>query len=294
MAPMARLPTAGCVYLDGRFVRPDQAQVSLFDAGFLYGDGIYETLRTFGGQPFRLQAHLERLRSSARVLGMQAPAENLGELVLQTLAQAALPEAYVRITLTRGAGAAGLAHPGGDRPTLVIAALPLFGWPQALYEDGAKVALLWRRAKGELPAPTVKSTSLQRAIAGRAHARSQGADEGLFLDPEGFVAEGTVTNVFAVIGKTLHTPPPEVCLAGVTRAEVLDLAAGCGLVPLQAPLTPEALVDADEVFLTSTLAGLVPVTAVDGAMVGEGAPGFFWKNLQQAYRRRTGEEQAPE
>jgi len=278
----------GAVCLDGHFMRPDAARVSPFDFGFLYGDGVFETLRTYGGRPFRLGAHLSRLAEGLSALEMVgAPTEEvLRGWVAETLARAGLPEVILRITVTRGVGRAGLDPAGCGAPTVFISALPLRGGPAAPGEGGSAV-FLWPRQIAERPSPTLKSTSYQRGVLARAQLVREGAREGFFLDGEGNVTEGSTSNVFALCDGVLWTPPADVCLPGVTRAEVLRLARAVGLPTREAPLPRDVLLSAQELFITSSLMEIWPILRVDGVVLAEGTPGPWTQRLQGLYREQT-------
>lgn len=273
MNPSAHLP--GAAWLNGEFLSPGEARVPALDAGFLFGDGLFETLRTYGGRPFLLRAHLERLCAGARALDIPLPSE-LDNVACAVVARSGLPDCTVRLTVTRGVAGAGT-------PTVLVTALPLRAWPARVYEEGARAGWLWPRSAGR-PGPSVKSTSYQWALLGRREAEARGWNEGLFLDGAGtHVTEGSATNLFAVVDGNVWTPPVEACLPGVTRAEVLRLARQEGMAVREAPLPVDVVSRADEVFLTSSLAELVPVTQLDGKPVGRGAPGPVGRALRAAY-----------
>jgi len=280
--------TEGCVYVNGVFVPPAQATVPAFDHGYLYGDGLFETLRTYGGEPFRLDAHLARLESGLAELAIRGvpPARELRALVLETLARARLPEAYLRITVTRGVSTRGLDPAGCDTPTVLIAALPLRTYPEAHYTDGIAATVLWARPTQVHPPPTLKSTSYQHTVVARLELSRRGVQEGFFVDEAGQVTEGTVSNVFAVMGGVLVTPPRDICLPGITRAEVLSIARASGLPPREEPLPARALPEAEELFVTSSLAELLPVVRIDQSRIGTGRPGPVYQRLHGLYRQR--------
>jgi branched-chain amino acid aminotransferase len=282
--------TEGWVYVNGAFVPPAQATVPAFDHGYLYGDGLFETLRTYGGVPFRLEAHLARLERGLEELAIRgAPARSaLHGLVLETLARARLPEAYLRITVTRGVGSRGLDPAGCDTPSVLIAALPLRSWPAASYAEGLSATVLWARPTQVHPPPTLKSTSYQHTVVARLELSRRGVQEGFFIDEAGQVTEGTVSNVFAVVGGALVTPPGTVCLPGITRAEILAIAREEGLPVREEPLPVGVLSGAGEVFVTSSLAELLPVVRIDQARIGTGRPGPVYQRLHELYRQRTG------
>ncbi|MEN9800677.1 MAG: hypothetical protein RL653_4374 [Pseudomonadota bacterium] len=274
---------AGSAWLNGAFCALDEVRVSPLDAGFLYGDGLFETLRTHGGRPAFLSRHLARLAHGAEALGLPV-LPPLEEVVAEVIRRSGLPECTVRVTVTRGVGTAGLAPAGFGAPTVLVTAQPLRTWPAEVYERGARVGRLWPRSAEAWPRPWVKSTSYQGAVMARREAAARGWDEGLYLDASGeHVTEGAASNVLAVLGRRLWTPPPDVCLPGVTRGEVLRLAAGAGFSVEESPLPVEWLGKADEVVLTSALAGVVPVTEIDGVRVGQGVPGPAWRMLRARY-----------
>lgn len=284
---------AGCVYVNGTFVAPADAVVSVFDHGYLYGDGLFETLRCYGAAPFRLAEHLHRLAAGLRELAFPAlpPLAVLDEIVRETIARAALPDAYVRITVTRGISSAGLDPARCREPTLVVAALPNRAYPEAAYRDGVTATLLWPRSSGDRPPPSVKTTSFQRGVLARAVIAERGVFEGLYLDEIGNVTEGSVSNVFARYGTTLVTPPTLVCLPGITRAEVITIARNEGLSVAEEALSDTRLLTADEVFLTSSLAELIPVTRVDHHVIGDGHPGSSQLQLRNEYLARARERE---
>lgn len=281
--------TEGCVYVNGVFVPPAQATVPAFDHGYLYGDGLFETLRTYGGVPFRLDEHLTRLEQGLSELSIHgAPSRHeLRARVLETLERARLPEAYLRITVTRGVSSRGLDPTGCDTPSVLIAALPLRSYPESWYTEGICATVLWARPTQVHPPPTLKSTSYQHTVVARLELSRRKVQEGFFVDGAGHVTEGTVSNVFAVIGGGLVTPPGNVCLPGITRAEVLTMAHGLGLRVEEEPLPASALVSAEEVFITSSLAELAPVVRIDQTSIGTSRPGSVCQRLHALYRQRT-------
>ncbi len=285
------LPRAGCVSVNGRLFTPAEATVSALDAGFLLGDGVFESLRATDGVPYLLERHLRRLCAATVALEFaHAPSpEALAAQVLRTVRHAALPDAYVRVTVTRGAGGVGLAPPAGPS-TVVVAALP--AQPLAPAAHGIAVTLL-RRERSPLgdarPWPasplrpaTAKSTSWQPAVLARRRVEARGADEGLYVSAAGHVLEGVASNVFAVLDGELLTPPARHCLPGITRARVLELARAHGLPAREAPLKLDTLLRADEVFVTNAVQGLRALDTVSGAALGQG-PGGVFDTLHRLY-----------
>jgi branched-chain amino acid aminotransferase len=277
-----RSPQTGCVSVNGRLTEPRDATVSALDAGFLLGDGLFESLRACDGAPYLLDRHLARLLCAAAELEFEnVPSRDyLAAQVRRTLERAALADAYVRVTLTRGSGATALAPPSGP-PTLVIAALPA----SSRADSGIQATLLG--PPSELGAKA-KSTSRQQAVLARRLVQKRGAGEGLYVSAEGHVLEGVSSNVFAVRDDRLLTPPAEHCLPGITRARLLELAADDGLSTLQAPLEIDVLMGADEAFVTNAVQGVRSLRAIDGAAIGKpDAEGVFARlaGLYEADRR---------
>jgi branched-chain amino acid aminotransferase len=278
------------VFLDGEVVAPEAARISVFDRGFLYGDSVYEVLRTFGGRPFALGEHLERLGRSAAGLALPLPpAAAIEAAVRRTLEAAANPESYLRVMVTRGAGAFGLDPALGGAPVLLVIARELELPDERLYREGASVAVVsvWRNHPRALD-PAIKSGNYLNNILALAEARARGAYEALLCDAQGFVAEGSSSNVFLVTAGELATPPLGAgILDGITRRHILALAPGLGLRVAERPLRPADLAAAAEVFITSSIRGVVPVARVDGAAVGDGAPGPVTRALAAAYLRQA-------
>lgn len=272
-------PPSGCVCVDGRFCAPGEATVSVLDTGFLLGDGVFESLRATGGVPYLLDRHLRRLCSAAVALEFaHMPAmDALAEQVRETLRRSALADAYVRVTVTRGAGGAGLvALPSA--PTVVIAALPAPARVPA--EEGIAATLLERRREERVAA---KSTSWQKAVVDRRRVEREGAGEGIYVTASGRVLEGVSSNVFAVVDDRLLTPPRGECLPGVTRARLLELAPGAGVTAQETAIELEELMRAQEVFVTNAVQGLRRVRVLAGTALGEQRAGGVFAALCRRY-----------
>jgi branched-chain amino acid aminotransferase len=248
---------AGAVWLNGRLVPPEEALVSVFDHGFTVGDGVFETLKVVGGRPFAVRRHLERLARSASGLGVPVPLTEtrLRAVIDEVVAAAGLDLARLRITLTAGVTPLGSGRAEGE-PTLVVVAGPLAPWPA----ETAAVTVPWPRNERS-PLAGVKATSYAENVIALAEAHKVGASEAIVPNTVGNLCEGTGTNVFAVIGGELVTPPLlSGCLAGVTRALVLDLLPDAD----EADVPMAALAGADEVLLTSTTRDVQPLRLLDG------------------------------
>lgn len=274
------------VFIDGRISDERGAMVSVFDRGFLYGDGIYEVTRTASARPVDLDRHLDRLERSAGAIGLVLPARSaLVGAVESTLADAGNSESYIRIIVTRGSGDIGLDPALADRPLLVVVVRPLVLPAPELYEYGVAVAIVavQRNSKRALD-PAVKSGNYLNNIMGLSEAKARGAYESMMLNEAGFIAEGSSSNLFMVRENTVYTPTLEDgLLAGITRGRVIEIAVASGLVVSESHLRPDDLRSADEAFLTSSLRGILPVTVVDGVPIGVGAPGPITRRLLAQY-----------
>jgi branched-chain amino acid aminotransferase len=297
------MPTV--VNLDGVLVPPEQAKVSVFDRGFLYGDSVYEVIRTYGGRPFELEAHLARLRHSAERIGL-APkwdAARTAREIERTLDASrggdrpdpeAAPwnagERYVRVVMTRGAGEIGLDPALAVDPVALVVVQPLAGPPARAYREGVKAAIVGvRRAAPDAVDPSAKTGAHLPNVLAVKQARDAGAYEAVLLDGRGFVTEGSSSNVFAVAAGVLRTPPVGAgILEGVTRGVVLRLARRAGVAAEEAALRPEDLEQADEVFITSTVREIVPVARLGDHLVGRGVPGPVTRRLHAEFRAEAG------
>jgi branched-chain amino acid aminotransferase len=279
------------VYLNGHFVPREDANVSVYDHGFLYGDGIYETMRAYGGRIFLLTRHLSRLKRSADALALSLPlpVETIGEALKESLTVNKLREAYVRIQVSRGTGEIGLDPALCPAPSLVIMVKPFKDYPAELFENGVAVAVVATRRNHPLALdPAIKSTNFLNNILAKIESLKAGAYEGIMLNWKGYVAEGTISNIFSVKKGVLHTPHLDTgILDGITRDLVLFLAKKNGIRTRETMLRPSDLYRADECFITNTTIEVMPVTSVDGKIVGSGIPGPVTRTLINAYRNEV-------
>lgn len=279
------------VYLDGRFVAREQAMVSVFDHGFLYGDGIYETMRAYGGRLFLLKRHLTRLTRSAKAISLKLPMpiERIGDALNETLTVNKLREAYVRLHISRGPGEIGLDPALCPAATIVIVAKPFHDYPEAYYERGIKTAIVKTRRNHPLALdPAIKGTNFLNNILAKIESLKAGAHEGIMLNWKGYVAEGTISNIGVVRKGVLSTPHRDTgILEGVTRELVLRLAKREKIPVREVLLMPKQLLSADECFITNTTMEIMPVTMVDRKTVGNGTPGPVTRLLQRAYRNEV-------
>ncbi|MGE5174221.1 MAG: branched-chain-amino-acid transaminase [Betaproteobacteria bacterium] len=279
------------VYLDGHFVDRDQALVSVFDHGFLYGDGIYETMRAYGGKLFLLKKHLSRLKRSADAISLKLPLSlaQIGDALNKSLSVNNLQEAYVRLHISRGPGEIGLDPALCTAPTMVIAVKPFLDYPKHYYERGVDVAIVKTRRNHPLALdPAIKGTNFLNNILAKIEAIKAGAYEGIMLNWEGYVAEGTISNIGMVKKGVLYTPSMDAgILEGVTRDLVLRLARR-KKIPTREVLMPlKSLLAADECFITNTTMEIMPVTTIHKKPVGNGRPGPVTSLLCQAYKKEV-------
>ena len=291
MLDSRKIPMNGVVYVNGKIASASTATVPVFDHGFLYGEGVYETLRTYARQPFLFAEHTARLRRSAEMIALPVPMTDqaLREAVDMTAAACAGDELYVRILLTRGVGDLSYSLAATPAPTLVIIVKPLTPFPERTYFEGVRVSMVGiRRNHPHALNPLIKSNNLLNNALAMQEAYRQGADEALMQNQAGFVVECSQSNFFVVKNGQLLTPPLSAgLLPGITRQFVMELAAAEGITALGAPLTPADVLAADEAFLTSTTREITPVTSIDETRVGDAKPGPVTMRLMKAFRART-------
>jgi len=279
------------IYLDGRFVDEADAKVSVFDHGLLYGDGVFEGIRLYGGNVFRLDEHLERLEYSAKALLLSLPLtrDEWKRAVCETCRVNGLSDAYIRLVVTRGVGDLGLSPWLCPKPSYFIIASKITLYPQEHYDNGLAIVTVPTRRIGPaaLP-PTVKSLNYLNNILGKIEARQFGALEAIMLNDQGYVAECTADNVFIVHKGALITPSAsQGALKGITRSTIFDIATELGIPIREADLTRYDLWCADECFLTGSGAEVIPVVRLDGREIGAGKPGPVTRQVLAAFRRRV-------
>jgi branched-chain amino acid aminotransferase len=279
------------VVLDGQYCPPAEPTVSVFDRGFLYGDSVFETLRTYGGKPFELDEHLLRLERSAELVFIPLPLSRaeLGRQVLAAIAAAGNEESYVRLMVTRGQGPLGLDPGLADRARWIIIVQPLVPPTAEQYERGiATISYRTERVVDATSAQGAKIGNYLISVLAMREARQAGAAEALVVDGQGRLLEGASSNVFLVERGTLITPPVEAgILAGITRSHLLKLAAELGIpVELRAPQLAAAAA-ADELFVSSSIRELLAAVQLDGKRIGSGNPGPIYQRLLAAFRAHT-------
>ena len=274
------------VWINGALHDEGKATISVFDRGFLYGDSVYEVLRTAGGHPVDLDAHLARLQRSAQGLMLELPpAARLAAAVRETLAAAANDDSYVRVIVTRGAGEIGLDLALAVDPLTIVIVKPLGGPTPEMYANGVKLQIVSvRRTSPDAVDPAVKSGNYLNSILALAEARRAGAYEAVMCDARGRVAEGSTSNLFIVRDGAIATPATEVgLLPGITRQRIFELAKGAGLAVAEAEFTPDDVRAADEAFITSSIRGVLPVSHIDGRPFGDDGPGPLTRQIVALY-----------
>ncbi len=277
------------VSINGAFVSPETARVSVYDRGFLYGDGVFETVRTYGGKPFALTEHIERLAASCKTVGIQLPV-SLGVLedeVTSAISASQNSESYVRMMITRGTGPLGLDPTHVAEPLRVLLVEPLAPLPAAIYTDGVAV-ITTRTDRAADAAPGAKVTNYLANMLALQRAKAAGCYEALLLDSEGLVLEGTTSNFFLVIDGELLTPPKGLILSGITRHYVALCAEQLSITVRYGGIGLGDLAAASEAFLTSSLREIVPVVRVDNLPIGSGKPGPLTRRLHETFRARAG------
>ena len=283
------------VYIGGKLYEKADAKISVFDHGLLYGDGIFEGIRSYAGRVFRLEAHVDRLYDSARAIHLQIPMakDEMARAVLETLAANKLVEAYIRLIVTRGAGSLGLDPRKTTDPQVIIITDSISLYPPELYEHGLKIvtAGTMRNHPAALN-PRVKSLNYLNSILAKIEGTNAGCLEALMLNHKGEVAECTGDNIFIVKRRELVTPSVDAgILEGITRDAVIELARKAGVTVVERTMDRHDVYTADECFLTGTAAEVIPVVECDGRPIGTGKPGPITRDLLDRFHRlvREGE-----
>ncbi len=278
------------IYLNGEFVPPEQATVSVFDHGFLYGDGVFEGIRAYNGRVFRLEDHVKRLFDSAQAIMLKIPLsqEDMCEAILETLRKNNLRDAYIRPIVSRGYGDLGLDPNKCPKASVIIIAFEWGSMYGYLYEVGltAVSVSVRRNAPDSLP-PNIKSLNYLNNILAKIEANIKGGNEAIILDSRGLVSEGSGDNIFVIKNGQILTPSTINNLKGITREAVMELAEIHGNPIQEKELGLFDLYTADEIFVTGTAAEVAPVTKVDGRIVGTGKPGPITKELMAAFKELT-------
>lgn len=285
------------VYINGEYFPKDEAKVSVFNRGFLYGDGVFEGIAAYGGRVFKLEEHFQRLWESAKAIGLEIPLsrEELKGRLLETLRKNKLKDAYIRLVVSRGEADLGLDPRKCRHPDVIIIADKISIYPEEFYKKGLEVVIVSTRRN--IPSALnarIKSLNYLNNILAKLEANLQGVPEGIMLNQDGYVAECTADNIFMVKDGNLITPPAWIgILKGVTRDTVMDLARKERLSVEEKIFTPVTLYSSEECFLTGTAAEVMPVIKIDGRVIGDGMPGPITKKLMMKFHELTRREGIP-
>jgi branched-chain amino acid aminotransferase len=278
------------VWLNGKIVDSKDAKVSVFDRGFLYGDGVFDTMRAYDGSVFALEDHLARLERSLRIAKIKVPytKKKLAEYIRRLLKLNRLKNAYIRVSVSRGEGRFGIDMRDDFTPTVVIMAKEFAPYPRWMYDKGITAKVVTARLNELSPVSRIKSLNFLNNILAKLEAKEAGFDEAILMSTRGFISEASTSNIFIVAGEKVITPKLESgALAGVTRKVVLKLAGRLKFLPWEKFLSYSELVRAEEVFLTSSLVEIVPIVNIDGHKINNGRPGRVTANLAAAYKELT-------
>ena len=277
------------IYINGKLVPKQQAKISVFDHGLLYGNGVFEGIRCYNGRVFKLDEHIDRLYDSAKALDMTIALSKKGMIkaVVRTCKANKTMDGYVRLIVTRGVGTLGLNPYLCSNPQIIIIAANIQLYPKKLYKEGLKIITAGTpRNHPEAINPRIKSLNYLNNIMAKIEAINAGCMEALMLNTDGYVSEATGDNVFAVKNNILSTPPAHSgALSGITRQTVMHIAAEQGYKVRESTMSRYDLYTADEVFLTGTAAEVISVVEIDRRMIGNGKPGETTKKLEKSFRK---------
>ncbi|CAJ35968.1 branched-chain-amino-acid transaminase [Methanocella arvoryzae] len=278
------------IYIDGRFYDKENARISVFDHGLLYGDGVFEGIRAYNGRVFKLDEHVDRLYDGAKAI-MLTPTlskDEMKQAILETLRKNELKDAYIRPIITRGMGDLGLDPRKCAKSSVIIIAVTWGAMYGDLYEKGlTAVSVSVRRNASEALPTNIKSLNYLNNILAKIEANEKGGDEAIIFDVRGNVAEGSGDNIFVIKGGKIYTPFIQQNLNGITRASVLELCDKYRIPLVEQNLGYFDLYTADEVFVTGTAAEIGPITKIDGRIIGDGKPGPITRKLMKAYTELT-------
>lgn len=285
------MPREPIIYVNREFVPQSQARISVLDHAVLYGDGIFETAVARNGLIFKLDAHIERGFRSMAAIALAPPCDRarMRDFIIETVRRNGLRDAYIKWLVTRGSNGRPLMDPTGCEPNLIILALPYIERAEQLAAGVRLKTVAIRRPPGQVLDPQIKSINYLNLVLAKLEAKAAGADDALLLDINGRVCEAAGWNVFLLSGNRLRTPRHDILL-GITRETVFELGAQAGLAVEAADLELYDAYTADEVFLASTAGGLLPVSSIDGRVIGSSRPGPTFRSLRMAYEQLIASE----
>lgn len=285
------------IHIDGQLLDKEDAKISVFDHGLLYGDGVFEGIRIYHGRIFRLSAHLKRLYESARSICMEIPIsiEEMEKATLETVAANNLQDGYIRLVITRGVGSLGLNPFQCPRPGIIIIASTISLYPAERYEKGLNlITCATRRPTPAALSPQVKSLNYLNNVMAKIEAIQAGCEEGIMLNEQGYVAECTGDNVFIIKDGAVFTPPISAGgLDGITRQAVIEILAQLGIRCTEKMMTRHDLFTADECFLTGTAAEVIPAVQLDRRVIGSGKPGPVTAQVVAAFHELVKHDGTP-
>lgn len=277
------------IFMNGEYVKKEEAAVSVFDHGFLYGDGIFEGIRVYNGNIFRLREHLERLYDSAKSILLKVPydLEKMEQLIAESVRKNDLRDAYIRLIVSRGVGDLGLDPAKCAKPNIIIIVDQVTIYSQELYDNGLHIiSVPTRRNIPDALNPKIKSLNYLNNILVKLEANRAGLGEALMMNADGYVAEGSSDNIFIVKRGVVYTPPTYLgALEGITRQAIMDICERVGYTVKEEPFTRHDVYVSDEVFLTGTAAEVIAVVDVDGRTIGTGRPGPITQHLLSEFRK---------
>ena len=278
------------IFLNDKIIPDTDGNISSGDRGFLYGDGIFETLRSYDGEPFKLAEHMERMRHSAKELMIVFEYTNteISEIIKKLIDKNNIRNAYMRITLSRGAGGIGLGISNNHKPTLLIQIKSFTPYEKKLYNEGMSLVVSNCRRSTSCPISCHKTTNLLKSILLKEEANRKSAHEAIILNTDGYVAECVVSNVFMVSDGSVVTPSLDTnILPGITRRTVLDICRDSGIPVSEECFMIETLLKADEVFITNSLMEIMPVSRIEGSKIEKTIPGKITQQIMSTYQRLT-------
>jgi branched-chain amino acid aminotransferase len=285
------MATTPRIYINGKLFDKSEAKVSVYDHGFLYGDGVFEGIRIYEGKVFKLKEHIERLYDSARHIALEIPIgrEQLTEAVLSTVQANAKRNGYIRLIISRGAGTLGLDPRKTSDPQIIIIVDDIALYPPELYDNGLDIITAATiRNHPNATNPRIKSLNYLNNILAKIEGIRAGCVEALMLNHKGEISECTGDNIFLIKHGVLRTPPPDAgILEGITRNAVMELARSAGIIVQEAAMTRHDVYAADECFLTGTAAEVIPVVKCDGRPIGNGKPGPITRQLREMFQQLT-------
>ena len=284
------------IYFNGKFVPKNEARTSIYDHGFLYGDGVFEGIRAYNGRVFRLDEHIERLYDSAKAIDLKIPLSKteMIKAIIETLKKNNLKDAYIRPIVSRGDGDLGLDPRKCAKPNIFIITQEWGAIYGDLYEKGlTPITVVVRRNASEAMPPNIKSMNYLNNILAKIEANAKGGDEAIMFDVHGNISEGSGDNIFIIKNNRILTPPTMNNLRGITRAAAIELARREGIEVLEINIGFFDLYTADEIFVTGTAAEIAPIAKVDGRLIADGKPGIITKKLMSDFKELTKTEGTP-